>query len=322
MSFEKLIQQSNLGIYRTHEVIKGGNSVVIKSEKSNGNFVAVKIYQGTELRKNAMLKREVKAINFLRTNGVDNLPSNLEVRTDLGLIAYDWIEGTIPIPNEDCIDSIVSMCIKLFSLREKHLFFDDAVDAAFSVSDIEHQVQTRLLRLRDFSDKQVISQLLDKINSRLFNFSRKNDQSSFIFNKTFSISDLGSHNMLVNSKQFFFIDFEFFGVDSTEKMLGDFLLHPRNEFSKLNIEHFLNDLSNKIPWNKDNYKNIFLLLTLKWATITLERVLRKQTFHSDVELVNSIEQSYAQSYLDYFDFINEDSTLNLTTFRSFNDRML
>lgn len=321
MSFEKLIEQSNLGIYRTHEVIKGGNSVVIKSEKSNGNFMAVKIYQGTDLRKNAMLNREVKAINFLRTNGVDNLPSNLEVRTDLGLIAYDWIEGTSPTPNEECLDSIVSMCVKLFTLRVKHLFFEDAVDAAFSVSDIVQQVQTRLLRLRNFNNKHEVSQLLDKINSRLFNFSKKDNQSSVIFNKTFSISDLGSHNMLVNSKQFFFIDFEFFGVDSTEKMLGDFLLHPRNEFGKIDIEHFLNDLSSKIPWNKDNYKNIFLLLTLKWATITLERVLRKQTFQSDVELVNAITQSYAQSYLDYFDFINEDSTLNLTTFRSFNDRM-
>lgn len=321
MSFERLIEQSNLGIYRILEVIKGGNSVVIKSEKFNGSFMAVKIYQGTELRKYAMLNREVKAINFLRTNGVVNVPSNLEVRTDLGLIAYDWIEGNSPIPDKECLDSIVSMCVKLFSLKEKHLFFEDAVDAAFSVSDIVYQVQTRLLRLKDVSNKHVVSQLLEKINSRLFNFSKNDNLSSVVFNKTFSISDLGSHNMLVNSQQFFFIDFEFFGIDSTEKMLGDFLLHPRNEFSKFDIERFLNDFSYKIPWNKDNFRNIFLLLTLKWASITLERVLRKQSFQSDIELTDAIKQSYVQSYLDYFDFLNEDSTLNLTTFRSFNDRI-
>jgi hypothetical protein len=154
------------------------------------------------------------------------------------------------------------------------------------------------------------------------NFSNKENQISIVFNKTFSISDLGSHNMLVNKNQFFFIDFEFFGVDSTEKMLGDFLLHPRNEFSKQDIDYFLKSISNTIAWNRNDFKNILLMLTLKWVTISLDRVLRNQKSQGDVDLVSLIEQSYAQNYLDYFDFLYEDPMLNLSTFRNFNDRIL
>jgi len=322
MNFNELIQQLNLGIFKTHEVIKGGNSVVVKTEKSDGSYTAVKIYQGTELRKSIMLNREVNAINFLRENGLSNLPANLEVRKDLGLITYDWIQGITPTPDKDCIKSIASMCLKLYDLRAKNVFFDNAIDAAFSASEIESQIQTRLLRLRSSNKQREFSQLLDGIDSRLLNFSNKENQISIVFNKTFSISDLGSHNMLVNKNQFFFIDFEFFGVDSTEKMLGDFLLHPRNEFSKQDIDYFLKSISNTIAWNRNDFKNILLMLTLKWVTISLDRVLRNQKSQGDVDLVSLIEQSYAQNYLDYFDFLYEDPMLNLSTFRNFNDKIL
>lgn len=105
------------------------------------------------------------------------------------------------------------------------------------------------------------------ISEKIQQFKREYKQNIVFTKHTFSISDLGIHNMLLTQNSYFFIDFEFFGRDSFEKMVGDFLLHPRNTFSKTEVEDYISRISSESTWDYNNLKPALLLLSLKWATI-------------------------------------------------------
>ena len=73
-------------------------------------------------------------------------------------------------------------------------------------------------------------------------------QNSEFTQHTLSVSDLGTHNIISSESVYNFIDFEFFGLDSIHKLVGDFLLHPRNEFKEAEMSRFMESISKISNW--------------------------------------------------------------------------
>lgn len=310
MDFDQISQKLNLEVFEKILTIKGGNSSVVKAKLKDDSIIAVKIYKGETARIQRMLARELSAVSFLTSNGLLNVPEILEARSDLGLIVYKWIDGESPDSNAKCMDAIVTMCLELNKLS-KDCEFESAVDAAFLIEDIKLQILDRITQLRIKFKYQIVKTICTLLEDKLRNYQSAFDRNEKLLPFTLNISDLGTHNMLLSGDSFKFVDFEFFGFDSVDKMVGDFLLHPRNLFQKNEILTFKESISNNLAWEPENLKFTLPILSLKWATITFKRELKNLTQDcSDENLQNFLDESNGMKYLDYYDYLISINTID------------
>lgn len=318
MDFDKISKQLNLEISNILQVIQGGNSSVIKAKHSDHGLIAVKIYKGEPGRIHRMLNREQSAISHLAKHNFHNIPEILEVRRDLGLIVYRWIEGVPPNPNAKCMDAIIEMCLALSNI-DKEDSFENAIDAAYSIQDIELQILDRIYLLKSEHTHQFSKKIYLLLEEKLQKYKDIFSESQKLFPHTMSISDLGTHNMLYTKDSFSFIDFEFFGRDSVDKMVGDFLLHPRNRFEQNEIVKFKESISNKLGWQSENLRFILPILSLKWAAIAFNRELTELKITSSNESIKLFSHtSRGMKYLEYFEYlISGESVDSVSTFNVF-----
>jgi len=303
MDFDQISQKLKLEVSEKILMIKGGNSSVVKAKLKDDSIIAVKIYKGETARIQRMLARELSAVSFLTSNGLLNVPEILEARSDLGLIVYKWIDGESPDSNAKCMDAIITMCLELAKLS-KDCEFDSAVDAAFLIEDIKLQILDRITQLRIEFKFKIVKTICALLEDKLRNYQSIFDRNEKLLPFTLNISDLGTHNMLLSGNSFKFVDFEFFGFDSVDKMVGDFLLHPRNLFQKNEILTFKESISNNLTWEPENLKFTLPILSLKWATIAFKRELRNLTQDcSDENLQIFLDESSGMRYLDYYDHL-------------------
>ena len=299
--------------------IPGGNSSVFKGHLPDGTALAIKEYKGDKQRIERMLSREEKAINFLRGHGMRDIPEILEVRTDLGLIVYRWIEGNAPLANHEAMSAIIKMNCALADIHKNGGIFDNAIDAVFSVSEISNQILTRIQQFHVSYPTTRIRVLCDQLNERLRSCISTKSQNSEFTQHTLSVSDLGTHNILSSESVYNFIDFEFFGLDSIHKLVGDFLLHPRNEFKETEMLRFMESISKISNWDSIELNKVMPLLTLKWAVIAYGRTFREAKLEATGEITEEqIKKSNGSLYLDYFDSLRlAEGQDRFVTFRSF-----
>lgn len=303
--------------------ITGGNSSVFKVFLLDGTALAIKEYKGDKRRIERMLSREEKSIAFLRGHGIRNIPEIMEVRTDLGLIVYRWIEGIAPLANHEAMSAIINMHDAFEEIHNRGEIFDNAIDAVFSVAEISNQISTRIQQFQLSYPTANITVLCDQLNERLRSCNTKQSQNTAFIQRTLSVSDLGTHNMICSGNAYNFIDFEFFGLDSINKLVGDFLLHPRNEFKEAEILLFMDSVSKISNWNSIELNQVLPLLTLKWAVIAYGRSFREAKFEATGEISKEqIKKSNGSLYLDYFDSLRlAERQDRFVTFRSFKGKI-
>ena len=308
-----------IGTATVSEEIPGGNSSVFKGHLPDGTALAIKEYKGDKQRIERMLSREEKAINFLRGHGMRDIPEILEVRTDLGLIVYRWIEGNAPLANHEAMSAIIKTNCALADIHKNGGIFDNAIDAVFSVSEISNQILTRIQQFHVSYPTTRIRVLCDQLNERLRSCISSKSQNSEFTQHTLSVSDLGTHNIISSESVYNFIDFEFFGLDSIHKLVGDFLLHPRNEFKETEMLRFMESISKISNWDSIELNKVMPLLTLKWAVIAYGRTFREAKLEATGEITEEqIKKSNGSLYLDYFDSLRlAEGQDRFVTFRSF-----
>lgn len=301
MSFETFKFILDAGIPTVSERIKGGNSSVYKGHLPNGMTVAIKEYIGDKFRIKRMLSREVESIKFLRSFGIENIPEIVEIQYESGLIVYRWIDGKEPRPDSKSIDELVNFCISLKEIYNLGSSFENSIDAVFSFTELESQISNRIQDLEKTFPSLEVNDLCHSLREKLRACMNIKKNTSFT-NKTFSVSDLGTHNMIASKRGNYFIDFEFFGLDSVNKMVGDFVLHPKNKFNQNDISIFVSSVSNTFEWDSDELMEILPLLTLKWALIAYARTFKEESLKGIVKIGNSdIDKSLGTQYLKYFD---------------------
>ena len=301
MSFKTFKFILDAGIPTVSERIKGGNSSVYKGHLPNGMTVAIKEYIGDKFRIERMLSREVESIKFLRSFGIENIPEIVEIQYKLGLVIYRWIDGKEPRPDTKSMDELVNFCISLKEIYNLGNSFENSIDAVFSFSELESQISNRIQELEKTFPSLEVNDLCHSLREKLRACMNIKKNTSFT-NKTFSVSDLGTHNMIASKRGSCFIDFEFFGLDSVNKMVGDFVLHPKNKFNQNDISIFVSSVSNTFEWDSDELMEILPLLTLKWALIAYARTFKEVSLKGIVKIGNSdIDKSLGTQYLKYFD---------------------
>ena len=301
MSFETFKFLLDVGTPTISEQFKGGNSSVYKGHLPNGMTIAIKEYIGDKFRIERMLSREVESIKFLRNFGVENIPEIVEIQHELGLIIYRWIDGKEPRPDSKSIKELINFCISLKKIYNLGNSFENSIDAVFSFTELESQISNRIQDLEKTFPSLEVNELCHSLREKLR--ACMNIKTNTVFtNKTFSVSDLGTHNMIASKGGNYFIDFEFFGLDSVNKMIGDFILHPKNKFNQNDISRFVSSVSNTFEWDSVELMEILPLLTLKWALIAYVRTFKKESLKGIVKIGNiDIDKSLGTQYLKYFD---------------------
>lgn len=295
------------------ETIEGGNSDVLKYLDSIGGSRALKIYKGSPARIIQMYSRETTALEFLNQNHFLNIPQDFQSIDNLKVISYQWINGNNPDTDERALSSIFEMIIRLHKLSKIGVLFDNAIDAAFSPLDIVAQIEGRI---RNFETSLLFK--TRNIEERLNRYRRDFQLVSQYENITLSLSDIGTHNIIRQPYIDFFIDFEFFGFDSIAKMLGDFLLHPRNSFSAKDILRHQHEIPQAGSQLQNEISDSLPLLALKWSLITLGRADRISGNDSHSILKRNELQSKSESYLRYFDYaICQNKKNPIVTFNEF-----
>jgi thiamine kinase-like enzyme len=104
----------------------------------------------------------------------------------------------------------------------------------------------------------------------------------------FSPSDLGLHNSIENRLGFFFVDFEYAGLDSPLKMLFDLIANPSNQINSLELidqdetifRKYLSTLSSR------QITDFHFLFMIKWYFILLNIILKQKP---DVKVVENLK---------------------------------
>jgi hypothetical protein len=234
------------------------------------------------------------------------------------LIIYRWIDGREASPDSRSMDELLKFCITLKEIYKSAEIFQNSVDSVFSFRELESQISNRIQELSYAFPYSEVTELCHRLKVRLENCN-KYRKNYFFTNKTFSVSDLGTHNMIASRGIYYFIDFEFFGLDSIAKMVGDFILHPRNMFSQKNVLRFVSTITEKFDWDSDDLMEILPLLTLKWSLISYLRTLKEHR-HKGINKLEFavIDKSLGTQYLRYFDQSGHVGSNNLIkTFSSF-----
>lgn len=290
-----------VGVPKISQQIKGGNSTVYKGHLPNGMTLAIKEYKGDKIRIKRMLSREVESIQFLRDFNIQNIPEIIEIQHESGLIIYRWIEGKEPNSNSKSMDELIDFCNSLKEIYSLGNIFKDSIDATFSSDEIHSQILNRIQDLEESFSSDHVKILCSNLKEKLRNYGIINKNITFS-NKTFSVSDLGTHNMIRSNHRYYFIDFEFFGLDSVSKMVGDFILHPKNSFNQGDITRFITSISNVFKWDSNELMDILPLLTLKWALIAFARSFKEESHKGIVKIgSSSIDKSLGTQYLKYYD---------------------
>jgi hypothetical protein len=286
-------------------VIKGGNSLIYKCRTSAGSYVGIKEYLGEYRRCVRSMEREVDSLNFLHENKFAFVTRLISFNRSTPSICYEWIKGETPEINSLVKNQIISALVNLNSLYELNPNFPPAVDAISNTRELRKQIAKRLPDAKIYLKKHPAT--FKALKRAAWNKKNQFGDDEIPIN-TFSFSDIGVHNMVMNSSsEVYFLDFEFFGADSKIKMLCDLFAHPKNIFSKDEILI----LARKLFVTDYEYNCIIKILpdiAFKWALITSRRISNKifvNKKNSVYPYLNQINQ-----FLDYSMYLGEIKTFD------------
>jgi thiamine kinase-like enzyme len=285
---------------------RGGNSVIYKCKKTDGSYIGVKEYLGDAPRRARSMEREVESLNFLVKHDFKYTSKLISFNKSKPSICYEWIDGTIPENNKYIKNKIEETLVSLKSLYDVDPNFPLAVDAVSSLDTLNKQIAARIdVAKANLINYPEILQLIQKAHE-----SKKSN--SFLIDtfpiNTYSFSDIGTHNMLVNSDgKVYFLDFEFFGADSKIKMIADIFSHPQTIFAKEEIV----SLAIKLSLSDNEFQqlmNVIPRIAIKWALITSRRL--SEQILIDHGSVNQILEQI-RNFLEYSHYLREISEIGM-----------
>jgi len=267
---EQKIVNSGVPKFTIIETLNGGNNKIYKADINDQKY-CIKLFDEKDNRAAKRFIRELEALQILNANRVSNVPEIYKFDKDELVIIMKWIEGNRPTSSLNCLNSIIDFIGELNVIYKLNSYENIADDALLNENSINLQIIERDKNLRS-SSQQYQTKIVQTEN--LINNMIKFDNYDLkfeIYKKTLSPSDIGVHNMLEKNNNYYFLDFEYFGIDSIYKLIGDFLLHPNNKFT---IEHntfFLSHLCERFDLKKEVLGVVMYKLSIKWMLILFGR---------------------------------------------------
>lgn len=248
------------------QIIEGSNSVVAEVRLNQTSF-AIKIYKGSKERRDRGLIHEVEALRVLNAESKILVPKLIAHSFNPQSILYEWIPGK---PISDMFAAKQQIRNALTALNE--LYVENktslrAVDGVIKITDLTDQLAVRNSQVCKIANiPQGFLKILQVLNNRV---NKTLNEDCFKCDLTLSFSDFGPHNLIQSDTgKFYFIDFEFFGVDSYAKLFSDLISHPKGIFDSFEILAIIREL--KIS-ESFIHTGFLAAIALKWAYISLRR---------------------------------------------------
>lgn len=248
------------------QIIDGSNSVVAEVYLNQPSF-AIKIYKGSKERRDRSLAHEVEALQILNVESRILAPKLIAYSFNPQSILYEWVSGG-PISDLFAAKGQIRNAIK--ALNEMYIENKTsvrAVDGVVKIEDLTNQLAVRNAQVCKIANipKRFLKEL-QVLNNRVNETLNRN---CFRYDLTLSFSDFGPHNLIQSDTgKFYFIDFEFFGVDSYAKLFSDLISHPKGIFDSFEILAMIREL--KIS-ESFTHTGFLAAIALKWAYISLRR---------------------------------------------------
>ena len=251
-------------------VTLAGNSKVFIVKKNKKSLV-VKKYLGSIERINLSMNREIDALTFLKSKEIRSVPELIQFDRNERIVIMEYLSGTTPRANSESIEAIIKFAKLLNEVCMKDANFGYAIDGIIKTSDLFAQIESRIFSLQS---KNSDSQLLAEARYSILSLKSQNLEDK-IWSATYSVSDLGLHNMVRGREGIRFFDLEFFGADSPIKVIGDFLLHPKNSFPNILRHRFFSELKQVYGVTESSIVESLPIIALKWYMIVLPRLYSK-----------------------------------------------
>lgn len=289
---------SQLGIlFNQVELLSGGiNSHVLKLTTTDNKYFVLKIYQPPSLSDNRdRQQREKEFMMYIRRTHTYNIPRIIHTNSNQSWTLLSWVNGeSVRNIDEFNISQICSFIesINLDHYRQDALVLHKASEALCNRSSFiemtwnKYESIGKLISTASlhndvyswFEDslkqnlKLNINRLLES-NDCLWNLSQKNAIAS--------PSDIGIHNIINNNGKFYFIDFEYGGLDNISKLICDLVLQPRFRLNEHIERAFLKNIENSCIVKRDKYwydRYIVLkpLIQIRWILIMTKSMLNGQ----------------------------------------------
>ena len=242
------------------------------------------------------MEYEIKAHSFFDLHSMIPKAKLNRYCESIPSISYTWIEGKSPTVDGG-LKRFLSDTILTFKEAFQSTNYDlNAIDTFSNSEELFDQLKNRQSDLNKVQDVpvellQYFQQSLEKLKV-IFSY-----ELNFPLD-TLSLSDYGPHNVISDKDgKFYFIDFEFFGKDSTAKLICDLYCHPRTAFNSRDLVSLVENLQ----LTEKDLENILLLLpavALKWAYIVMRRAVDWETLNF-IGFSSEFDQPF--SYFEYME---------------------
>lgn len=277
----------------------GRNSRVFVAETGRTRFVVKEFFRCASDSR-PRLSTEVAAYRGLRACGFTEVPEVLACNETAGLALYSVVDGDkidadriTPVE----VEAVADFILRLQDARVRGYFADfaNASEACFCPAQTAENLQRRLARFDGLScdgggglhEALVLflrQQLAPFIERALADCAEEFSGCGLDWRaplaqelRILTPSDFGFHNMLRDRDGgLHFLDFEYFGWDSPEKSVCDFLLHPAVDMSEELRGVFLRRICAGLAGDETLYRRVrgsFGLFGAKWCLILLNEFL-------------------------------------------------
>ena len=272
--------------------IQGGRNSGIFRVEVGGEVFALKFFRPDAQRRRDRFDAETTALELFRDNNVPGVPRIFVKDREKNCLLMEWIEGlSVDHYDEDGIAALLMFVRAVYGISRKPPAGEirRATEACLSGVEIIRQIHLRLSRLDPAKQAEpILCDFIDKEFMPVFNEVAEWSQEGYKRNRwdfmedipferrTLSLVDIGCHNTLRHGRQFYFVDFEFFGWDDPVKLVADTLQHPGMNLNARQKQDLLEGFL-RIYGSDETFivrlKLLYALFGLKWCMIMLNQFL-------------------------------------------------
>lgn len=282
---------------KVNKIKGGGNSNLFKIQINKKNKYIGKLYPHTG---NSNIIVESSAINLLDKFSIQKKSGNIFLDKNKKFAIYPFINGYKQKKMNKKIMNHSINFIKDIKNKSSNNFKFNASASCFAFIDIKNQIFNRLelLKYHKKNNKKLNFFIKNKLIieiPKIINYFEKKWPTNIHENlkKSYQIlspSDFGLHNVILNKKNIYFIDFEYFGWDDPAKLTSDFILHPAMDLTIQQKKYWVQSLI-KLFINDKNFasrlRNSFYLYGIIWCLILLNEFLPNKLENRNIYTLNS-----------------------------------
>src|SRR3989344_636348 len=242
-------------------------------------------------------QREFSAISSLWKLGFRTIPRPIFFYPNDSVGIYSFLDGSKVLPKDITEKEIANMVLFLSGgnniYNKDKKSFQNERPCCFSLEDYLKRLDSRANSINESFEgipeaRDYFYDLLLPKKERLKSFlkGRKSEfkpETLSLSEKVVSYGDFGVHNMLVNGSEYFFLDFEYCGLDDPAKQILGFLSHDKHRDISSNLRSKFLSRYKRTTRLDCNFEERLNLLSswaeMDWAFIYMNPFSRKYLSH-------------------------------------------